>query len=147
MIENLADPQSHLGALNNVGRRSRIEVKHDHCGTLDIFGECKRGMQFQRSQIRHTDQRGQVLRQNEVDIALIPMAPDGRSFHPIRPVHGRILLEEEFGVYSLWITLHGEWASCQMRQQRWRNPHVIIDHLALGESCRWIQYFVQIGEL
>ena len=104
-------------------------------------------MQFDRRQIRQPDQRRQIVGQNVMDGAMVSLAPDRSSLHPVRPMLRRILLVEKFFVHAVGIALAGERASGQMRQHRRRNTHVVVDHLLLGKSRRRIQNLFQIRQL
>src|SRR5579871_6997116 len=74
-------------------------------------------------------------------------APNGCGLHPIRLVHGGILLEEGLAIHSVGIALASERPSCQMRQERGSNPGVIIDDIFLRESGRRVQDLLQIRQL
>src|SRR5258708_30672871 len=82
-----------------------------------------------------------------MDGAMVALAPDGRGFDPVGPMHGRIFFEEIFLVDSFGIALHGERSSGEMRHQIGRNADVIIRHLSLGEPGSGIDDLVKIREL
>ena len=104
-------------------------------------------MQLEGREVCHPDQRGQVIGQNVIHVALVAIAPDGRRLHPVGPVLRCVLLEEEFLVDAHGIPLHGERLVFQMGQQHGRNSRVIVDYLALGETGGGIQDFIQVGQL
>src|ERR1019366_429589 len=147
VIENLAHPEANLRALHNVRRRSRVKIKNDRGRRPNVGGERERRMQFNRRQVRDPHQRGQIVGENEIDGAVVALAPDGRGLHPVRAMHGSVLFEEIFLVYSFRIALHGERPSGEMRHQHGRNADVEIHHLPLGETGGRIEDLVQIREL
>ena len=105
-------------------------------------------MQFQRRKIRQPYQRrpdrppernGSVRRLRPLQI--------GRRLHPVGLVHGRVLLEKRFAVHAVGITLAGQRPPRQMRNNRRRDPDVVVDHLFLGESGGGIQHLLQVRQL
>src|SRR6266478_5343729 len=62
-------------------------------------------------------------------------------------MHGRVLLEEVRMVHAFRITFHRERTSSEVRQQRRRDVHVIVNHLALGRAGSGIEDLIQIREL
>ncbi len=147
MVEDDAHPECDLRALHDVCGRSGIEVEDDHGRRFDIGGQCQRGMQFQRRQVCDPDERGQVVGQNEIDGAVIAVAPDGSRLHPLRAMHRRVFFKEILMVHTFGIPLHGQRMSREMRHQYRRNADVIVDHLTLGEAGGGIENLVQVGKI
>src|SRR6202451_1266372 len=103
-------------------------------------------MQFDGREIRDPNERGQIVRQNVIYVALVALAPDGYGLHPIWAVLGCVLLEEVLFVHALGIPLQGKRTSRKMGQQNRRDPRIIVDDLSLGEPGRGIQDFIQVGQ-
>src|SRR5438477_11856862 len=55
-----------------------------------------------------------------------------------------IFFVKKFRVYSVGITLHRQGPIAKMRQKDWRDPDVVINHLALGEPNFRVENFVQV---
>ena len=75
------------------------------------------------------------------------LAPDRSGLHPVRLVHGRVLFKERFAVDAIGITLASQRPSRQMRKDRRRDPHVVVDDILLGESRGGIENLLQVREL
>ena len=108
MLKNCAKPDRDLTALNDVGRRARVEVKDHRSRTHDVLPERERWMQFDRAQVRHPDQSRQVVTKNVINIALVALAPDGNCLHPIRAMFGGVLFKKRRFVHAIGITLQRE---------------------------------------
>src|SRR5271167_1789082 len=90
-------------------------------------------MKFDASEIRDPDERGQIVRQDVIYVALVAFAPDRRRLYPVRTMFSRVLFEEVFFVHAFGIAFQSERTSRKMRQQGRRDAGVVIDHLSLGE--------------
>src|SRR5207302_729815 len=55
-----------------------------------------------------------------------------------------IFFVKEFCIHSVGITLHRQRSIAKMRQKDWRDPNVVIDHLAFGESDFRVKNLVQV---
>ena len=60
-------------------------------------------------------------------------ARDGHPAHPLGGVPGAVLLEERLPVDAVGPAGEGDRPAGQVRQQHRRDPHVVVDHLGLGE--------------
>ena len=60
-------------------------------------------------------------------------ARDRHAAHPVRRVPGAVLLEERLAVDAVGPAGEGHRPAGQVRQQHRRDPHVVVDHLRLGE--------------
>ena len=60
---------------------------------------------------------------------------------------GSVFFVEVLLVHAIGIPLHGDGTPLQVRQQRGRDARVVIDHLALGETCGRIQNLVEIRQV
>src|SRR5271165_3033704 len=78
---------------------------------------------------------------------MIAFAPDGNGLHPVRPVLRGILLVKKFFIHAVGIALARERTPSQMRQNRRRNPDVVVDDLLLGKPSGGIQNLFQIRQL
>ena len=103
-------------------------------------------MNLERRKIRQPGERRQILDEKIVDMAAVVAAPDGRGLNPVGTMLGRILLLEIFVIDAVRVALHRDRASAQMRKQRRRNARVIVDYLALRESCGREKNLVEIGQ-
>src|SRR5213080_1780405 len=108
MIEDRAQPQSDLTALNDVGGWAGIEIEYHAPRAFNISRQRKRWVQFNRRQVCHPDQRSQIVRENVVDVSLIALTPNRRSLDPVRAMLGGILLKKWRLVHAIWITLQRE---------------------------------------
>ena len=103
-------------------------------GRATSFFFAKRSVQLEIGEIRGPDQRRQILRETIMHVRLIAFTPNLRRLHPFRPMRSgnffrrRIRASTPFG-----ITLHRQRSIFEMRQENWRDPDVVIDHLAFGE--------------
>ena len=59
---------------------------------------------------------------------------------------GTILFVEVHAGDALGISLHGERAAAQMRQQHRRHADVVINDLRFGETSRRIHHLLQVGK-
>src|SRR5437763_12479454 len=116
MLEDIPQPKRDLAALDDIGRRARIEIEYHFSWALNVLGQGERGMQLQRCQVCQPDQGGEIVGQNVVDGAMGSVAPDWGRFHPFRLVHWSVLLEERLPVHAIGITLPSQRSSGQMRQ-------------------------------
>src|SRR5437868_9647238 len=55
-----------------------------------------------------------------------------------------IFFVKEFRIHSVGITLHRQRSIAKMRQKDWRDPDVVIDHLAFGEPDFRVKNLVQV---
>src|SRR5215470_16679434 len=78
--------------------------------------------------------------------AAVAAAPDGCGLNPVGTVLRCILFEKVFLIDPAGIALHRERAARQMRDENGCNTHVVVDHLAFGESRSRIENLVEIGE-
>ncbi len=147
MLEDLPQPDTDLGALHDIGWRAGVEIEHHHGRAADFLRQRKRRVQLDRRQVRHPDNRRQIVGQNVIDGAAVAFAPDGRGLDPVRPMGGGVLFKKELAVYPVGISLQGERPPGQMRHQDRRNASVVVDDLSLGEAGRGIENFIQVGEL
>ena len=107
-------------------------------------------MQLDRRQLRHPDQRRQVLADAEVDLAGVrPADRDPGRLHPVGPVLGAALLEEGgvAVVDALGEAAQGQRPPGQVGDDRRRDLGVVVDHLALGEAGLRVEDLVEVGEL
>src|SRR5436305_14473661 len=56
-----------------------------------------------------------------------------------------IFFVKEFRIHPVGITLHCQRSIAKMRQKDWRDPNVVIDHLAFGEPDFRVKNLVQVG--
>ena len=104
-------------------------------------------MQLEVGEVGGPHQCGQVVNEAIVHPAIVAFAPHPRRFHPVRPVGWAIFFVKKHAADAVGITLHGERAASQMRQQDGSDAHVIVDHLSLGESGLGIQHLIEIRKL
>ena len=104
-------------------------------------------MQLDRRQVRHPDQRRQIVSQNVIHVAAVAFAPDGRGLDPVRPMFGGVFFKKELTVYTVGIALQGERPSGRCGTSDRRNARVVVDDLSLGEAGRGIENFIQVGQL
>ena len=71
---------------------------------------------------------------------------DCRGPHPGRPVARALLLVEELAVDAVRVALERQVPVAQVRQQHRRDPHVVLDHLALGEPGGRVEDLVEVRE-
>src|SRR6266496_6546058 len=55
-----------------------------------------------------------------------------------------IFFVKKFRIHSVGITLHRQGPIAKMPQKDWRDPDVVIDHLALGEPNFRVENLVQV---
>src|SRR5580704_3055137 len=103
-------------------------------------------MKFDSSEIRDPDERGQIVRQDVIYIALVAFAPDRRSLYPVWTMFSRVLFEEVFFVHAFGIALQSERTSRKMRQQDRRDARVVIDHLSFCEPSCGVKNLAQVGQ-
>src|SRR5208282_1457527 len=104
-------------------------------------------MQFNRRQVRDPYQGGQIVGEYEIDGAVVALAPHGRGFYPVRPMHGRVLFEEIFMIHTFGVALHGERPTSEMWHKDGRNADVEIHDLPFGETGGGVENLVKICEL
>ena len=143
-LEELAHPEPDLAAVHDRCGRSGIEVEHHHRRPIDRGGERERGVQLEVGEVGGPDERGNVVGQAEVDVALVVAAPDRRGLHPLRAVRGALLLVEELALDAVGVALHGQRPAVQVRDQDRRHARVVVDHLALGEAGLRIEDLVEV---
>src|SRR5437773_6608330 len=145
MIKNRAYPDSDLSALHHVRRSPGIEIENQHGRRFDLFGQRKGGVKFNCSQICHPNQRGKIVGQNVIYIAIVAFAPDRHRLYPRGTVNRGVFLKEKWLVHSIGIALQRERSSGEVWHEYWGNASVIVDYLALGKSRSRIQDLLQIG--
>src|SRR5204862_2864834 len=92
---------------------------------------------------RHVPRR-QAPRQTLFHDSVIAFTPNLRCLHPFWPMQWTIFFIKKFGIHSVGITLHRQRSIAKMRQQDWRDPDVVIDHLAFGETDFRVKNLVQV---
>ncbi len=149
MAEEIAQAQADPAALDDVGGRSGIEVEGEDGGAFGRSREGERGVELDRRQLRHPDQRRPAVADAEVDLARMRAGFDARGLHPFRPVLGAALLEEgrvevidPFGEAA-----QRDRATFEVGDDRRGDLGVVVDHLALGEAGLRVEDLVEVGEL
>src|SRR5215472_16592011 len=104
-------------------------------------------MQLEICKIGQPDQAGKVLHHTIIHETFIAITPDLGCLHPLRAIRGAILLVKMKLVYAFGIAFESEGTSGKVRQEHRRNAHEIINDLALGETYRGEEDFIQIGKL
>src|SRR5215472_14096719 len=104
-------------------------------------------MQLEICKIGQPDQAGKVLHHTIIHETFIAITPDLGCLHPLRAIRGAILLVKMKLVYAFGIAFESEGTSGKVRQEHRRNAHEIINDLALGETYRGVEDFIQIGKL
>src|SRR5580700_5074634 len=103
-------------------------------------------MKFDASEIRDPDERGQIVRQDVIYIALVAFTPDRRRLYPLRPMFRGVLFKKVFFVHAFGIALQSERTSRKMRQQDRRDARVVIDHLSFCEPSCGVKNLVQVSQ-
>ena len=144
--EHVADPDSDLAALHDVGGSARIEIE-DYVGRPQhIGGFRERCMEFDIREIRRPNERRKVLCETVIHPLIVAGTPDLRGVDPVGTVRRTVLLIEVHSIDAVRIALQGERSSAKMGQQYGRDAHVIVDHLALGESSVGPEDFAKVGD-
>ena len=110
-----------------------------------------RDVQLERGQVDHPDQRGQVVDHQVADrLARRPRARAVRDHllgpHPLRPVRGRVLLEERQVADAVREAAERHRPAGDVRQQHRRDPLVVVEHLGLGEAVGRVEHLGQVGQ-
>src|SRR5258708_26169113 len=100
-----AQPDRDLAALNDVRGWSWVEIEHHHPRTRNISGQRERRVQLDSGQIGDPNQRGQIVHENVIHIALIAFAPYGYRLYPVGTVLRGILFEEELLIHAARVSL------------------------------------------
>src|SRR5581483_360440 len=146
MLEDGAQPHGDLCTLDHISRRTGIEIENHHGRAIDIFGQRKRWVQFERGKVGDPYQGRHVICQNVVDGSFVAVAPDRRRLNPLGTMLGRIFLEKEFLVHATWVALHSERLPTQVGQEDRCDSNVVVDDLALGETSCGIKDLVQVRQ-
>ena len=146
VLERLAQPQRHLGALDDRRRRPRIEVEGHDRRRGDVDGERERGVQLEVGEVGQPHERRQVVGEAEVDRARVVAAPDRRGHHPVRAVARALLLVEVGARDAVGVALERQRAPAQVAEQHRRDAGVVVDHLPLGEPGLGIEDLVEVRQ-
>jgi hypothetical protein len=146
VLEGLAQAARHLGALDDRGRRARVEVEGDDRGRLDVVVERERRVQLEVGEVGEPHERRQVVAEAEVDRARVVAAPDRRRLHPVGPVARALLLVEVLAGDAVRVALERQRAVVQVRQDGRRDARVVVDQLPLGEAGLGIEDLVEVRE-
>ena len=142
LLEDVTQPERHLRALDDGGRRARVEVERERGRALNVLRERQRRVELEVREVGEPDERGQVVREREVDRP--PAGGHRHGLYPVGPVGGRLLLVEVLLVDPVRVALEGERVVPEVRQQHRRDARVVVDHLALGEADLGIEHLVEV---
>ena len=149
MAEQVAQAQRDPAAVDDVRRRAGIEVEGEHRRPLRRPRQRERGVQLERRQLRHPDQRRQAVADAEVDLAGVRAGPTGAVF-----THFGRCLGQRFSkkAASRSSTPSGKRRRVTARPRRWgtiagADLGVVVDDLALGEAGLRVEDLVEVGEL
>ena len=101
-------------------------------------------MQLQVGEVGEPDQRGEVVTEDEVDVAVAGL--DRLRADPLGRVRRLLLLVEVLAVYAVGVALEGQRAAAQMREHRGRDARVVVHHLALGEAGLRVEDLVEVRQ-
>src|SRR6266566_10154202 len=104
MIENRAQPNCDLTALDDICWWARVKIKDHGSRTENVARQRKRRMKFDGGKIRNPDQRRQIVCENVIHVALISFAPNRCRLYPVRAVFSSVLFEEGQLVNAIRIT-------------------------------------------
>ena len=130
-------------ALDDAGRRARVEVEHHRGGVPGVRGAGLGCVQLERREVGRPDQAREVLDRAGLDLG-IGVERDG--LQPGRAVFRATLFEESLALHAVGQPHHRERPVLEMGEQRWRHPGVVIDHLTFGEAGRGVQDLVEVGQ-
>src|SRR5689334_10614629 len=132
--KDLSYPESHLTAVNDVGRGARIEIESDHRWPLHIGSLRKRGVQLQVSKISQPYECWKIRNDAVIHVTIVAFAPDLRRLHPLGAEGRAILFVKMHALNAIRITLQGKGPAREMGQEHRRDPDVIINDLSFGEA-------------
>src|SRR5207237_10921229 len=82
----------------------------------------------------------------ELDLALGVLAPDGNGAHPFRREDRRVFLVKGFSVDAVRESRQNYGTIGQIRQQPFGDGAIVVDEIAFGVFLRRPKHFVEIGE-
>ena len=82
VVERVAQPARHLGALHDRGRRAGIQVEGDHRRLLGRGRAAERRVQLQIGQVGEPDERGEVVAHAVGDVAAVGVGDRRRPWPP-----------------------------------------------------------------
>ena len=115
-------------------------------GRFDVLRQRQRRVQLDVGEVGQPHERRHVVREAEVDVALVVPAPDARGLDPVRAVRRALLLVEELSLDAVRVALQRQRAVVQVRQEHGRDAHVVVDQVALREAGLRIHDLVEVGE-
>ena len=100
-------------------------------------------MQVDDTGVRDPRERCHLV-DDDVRLALLAVIRPGLD--PRRSMRRFVLAPEGLSVDAVGEHLHREWTVAQVRQHVRRHPHVVLDHVALGDAVRGPQDLIEIRE-
>jgi len=116
-------------------------------GQVMSFARASDGCSSIAARLASHYQRRQVVGQNVMHRAMVSLAPDRSSLHPVGTMLGRILLVKKFFVNAIGITLARKRRPARCGASPAAILHVVVDDLLLGKSRRRIKNFLQVRQL
>ena len=100
-----------------------------------------------RAQVDDVEQRGQVVADEIVDLALRVLAPHALGPDPVGREARRVLLEEGLARDAVGIARHHQRPVAEIRQQPGSDGAVVGDQVALGVAVLGPEDLLEVGEL